>query len=47
LIGNASAQSLAGIGMVIRGVFDEKARRKPLAFGADAVSAMGFEWRFS
>ena len=37
LIGNASRQSLDAEGIVMRGVFDEETRRKPLAFAADAV----------
>jgi len=38
LIGNASGQTIGGVGMIsIRGVFDEETRRKPLAFAADAV----------
>jgi hypothetical protein len=37
LIGNASAQTFPARRVGTRGVFDEEASRKPLAFAADAV----------
>jgi hypothetical protein len=38
LIGNASAQKFPRKTSRTRGIFDEEASRKPLAFAADAVS---------
>jgi hypothetical protein len=37
LIGNASGEALSHEMSLIRGVFDKQARRKPLAFAADAL----------
>ena len=37
LIGNASGRLSGRSGVSIRGVFDKEARRKPLAFAADAL----------
>jgi hypothetical protein len=42
LIENASEQTFGAEWISIRGVFDEEARRKPLAFAADAGYAAGY-----